>query len=503
MEAVAPDRQLAGRYTLVEQIGAGGMATVWRAEDSVLARAVAVKVLRDPLASDAALLERFRREAVGAARLAHPNIVRVYDAGTDGEHSFIVMEYVPGRTLRALLDEQGALDPPAAAGVTIGILSALACAHAAGVLHRDIRPGNILIAPGGLVKVTDFGLAAAAFGDKDLETTGELLGTVGYVAPEQVQGGDVTAATDIYAAGLVLSELLTGRRVFEGPTDLATAMARLTTRPAAPSAIRPGIPRALDQVVARATALRPDERYPSADGMRAALERFAGPSDRPLLPPPRSAEPAAPPPTGRSSLRAWMLVPLVVVVVAAAVIAGGLALGRLSIGGPLGIQAASPSPASTGAVALERITIASATSEDPQGPDGTEHPDQARLAIDGDPATVWTTDHYQTADFGNLKTGVGLWLEFDATSEVHTVTITSPLPGWTFQVFASPDGPGTSATPLASPDGRSTFTSGAGTLTVTLRPERAPGVLIWITGLAPDGARYAASIAEVSVRGTP
>jgi serine/threonine-protein kinase len=413
------------------------------------------------------------------------------------------MEFVSGPTLRALLEGAGALDPPAAAGVTVGVLSALACAHAAGVVHRDIRPGNILIAPGGLVKVTDFGLAAAASARGDLETTGEMLGTVGYVAPEQIQDGEVTAATDVYATGLVLYELLTGRPAFRGPTDLAAAMARLATRPVPPSAMRPRIPRAMDQIVARATALRPEDRYPSADGMRAALERFAGESDRPLLPPTRAADqPATAPPAERSTVRGWMLVPLVVVLVAAAVIAGGLALGRLSLGGPLGIQAAAPdSPAaSTGTgTALTLIAIAAAHDEDPQGPDGGENPDTVSLAIDGDPATVWTTDHYQTAKFGNLKTGVGLWLAFDASAEVHTVTITSPLGGWTFQLFA---GPTPSGTPMTSPDGPTSFTASDGSLTVALRPQHARGVLVWITGLAPDGGRYAASIAEVAVEGT-
>jgi hypothetical protein len=497
MEAVAPDRQLAGRYTLVEQIGAGGMATVWRADDSVLARVVAVKVLRDQLAADGPLLERFRREGVGAARLAHPNIVRVYDAGTDRGHAFIVMEFVSGPTLRALIESGGAVDPPAAARVTVGVLSALACAHAAGVVHRDIRPGNILIAPGGLVKVTDFGLAAAAFAVADLETTGEILGTVGYVAPEQIQDGEVTAATDVYATGLVLYELLTGRPAFQGPTDLATATARLTTRPVPPSAMRPGIPRAMDHIVARATALRPEDRYPSADGMRAALERFAGDSDRLMLPTTRTADPAAAaPPAQRSAIRGWMLVPLVVVLVTAAVIAGGLALGRLSLGGPLGIQAGAPSSPATAGPALAPITIVAARDEDPQGPDGGENPDTVGLAIDGDPSTAWTTDHYRTAKFGNLKTAVGLWLEFDASADVRTVTITSPLAGWTFQLFADavPSG-----TPIASPDGRTSFTARDGSLTVTVRPQHAPGVLVWITGLAPDDGGFAASIAEVAV----
>src|SRR5262249_38294299 len=155
---------------------------------------------------------------------------------TDDGLVFMVMEYVPGETLRAMLDRTGALEPPAAAGLTMDLLSALACAHAAGVIHRDVKPGNVLITPGGMVKVTDFGLAAA-FGGADAGTTGQLLGTVGYVAPEEVGGdGTVSPATDLYATGLVLHELLTGQQAFRGETDRATAMARLTATPAPPSA---------------------------------------------------------------------------------------------------------------------------------------------------------------------------------------------------------------------------------------------------------------------------
>jgi hypothetical protein len=256
----------------------------------------------------------------------------------------------------------------------------------------------------------------------------------------------------------------------------------------------------MDHVVERATALRPEDRFPSADGMRAALERFTGSSDRPLLPPARPTGPPDPPPAGRSALRAWMLVPLVVILATAAVIAGGLALGRLSLGGPLGIQAASPAPSTSArAAAFAPIAIAGARSEDPQGPDGNEHPDQVGMAIDGDPATAWTTDHYATATFGNLKTGVGLWVEFDSSAEVHTVTITSSLPGWTFQLYATPEASGT---PLASAKGSTTFTAAEGLTTITLRPRPAAGLLIWITGLAPDHGKFSASIEDVAVRGT-
>jgi serine/threonine-protein kinase len=472
------------------------MSTVGRADDSVLARAVAVKVLHAHLSENGDLLERFRREAVAAARLAHPNLVRVYDAGTDAGSAFIVMELVPGRTLADVIREGGPLEPSTAVDVTMAVLSALDCAHAAGIVHRDVKPGNILVAPDGLVKVTDFGLAPA-FDATDLEMTGEMLGTVAYVAPEQIQGGTVTVATDVYATGLVLYELLTGRRAFQGETELATALARLTTRPPAPSAIRPGIPRGLDRVVERGTAVRPEQRYSSAASMRAALERFAGSPDAPLLPPAQSEPPPPAVAPTRGSLRAWMLVPLVVVLAAAAVIAGGLALGRLSLGGPLGIRAVGPTPSAS--IRLRPIPIVSAHDEDPSGVDHSENPGSVPLAIDGNADTAWSTEHYVSAGFGNLKDGVGLWLDFGASSDVRAVTITTLGPGWTFQLYSNP---GAQGSPLVAEDGRtSTFTAKGDSTTVRLEPVHARGILIWITGLAPEGDGFAATVAEASVQG--
>jgi hypothetical protein len=310
----------------------------------------------------------------------------------------------------------------------------------------------------------------------------------------------VTVASDVYATGLVLYELLTGRRAFRGETELATALARLTTRPPAPSAIRPGIPRGLDQVVERATAMRPEQRYSTAASMRAALERFGGGLEATLLPAPAPGEPTPPVATpARGSLRGWMLVPIAVVLVAAAVIAGGLALGRLSLGGPLGIRAAEPTPSASPPVRLRNVAVVSAHDEDPFGQDRSENPGSVPLAIDGDAGTAWSTEHYASADFGNLKEGVGLWLDFGRSSDVRSVSITTLQPGWTFQLYPTPDAKGS---PLLAEDGRtSTFTAKGGTTTVHLEPEHTRGVLIWITGLAQGDNGYAATVAEVSVQG--
>src|SRR5439155_4909104 len=257
LEAIPPDRRLADRYILLEPVAAGGMAQVWRGHDTVLARTVAVKILRQSLADDPEFAERFRREAVAAARLSHPNIVSVFDTGMDRDSYFIVMEYVGASTVRDVLDSRGAVEPPEAAAYILPVLSALSYAHATGVIHRDVKPANILIGEEGRVKVTDFGIAKAAFAGGDLTTTGTVLGTVRYLSPEQVQGSQLDARSDVYSTGAVLYELLTGRPPFTAESDIATAMMRLTTDPLPPRAVRPTIPRGVEAVVLRSLARKP------------------------------------------------------------------------------------------------------------------------------------------------------------------------------------------------------------------------------------------------------
>jgi tRNA A-37 threonylcarbamoyl transferase component Bud32 len=500
MEAVAPERRLAGRYVLEELIATGGMAEVWRARDDVLARMVAVKILRADLADDPSLSERFQREAVTAARLTHPHIVSVFDTGVDDDTRYIVMEHFAGRSLREILEDRKALPTGESVSIMLPVLEALGFAHGHGLIHRDVKPGNILVEDG-RVKVTDFGIAKAAYAHGDLTTTGAMLGTVRYVSPEQVEGGEIDSRSDLYSAGVVLYEMLTGRPPFTAQTDVATAMMRLTSDPLPPRAIRPGIPRGLESVVMRALARGPEDRFSSAEAMRAALERQAGPFDPSVTQPFRPthhADEEAPSRRG-SALRSWMLVPLLLILLAGAAVAAGLALGRLEIGGPLGVR---PAPQVTGNAPADaaRIRVVGAKDYDPQGADGSENSNETPLAIDGNPSTAWVTDHYSTAAFGRLKDGVGLWLEFGRLTQVGRVMIRSPLPGWTFELKA-----GSLARlsgPLASDGGQTTFsTSASGRADVTLEPVKTSGILIWITGLAPDQGRFAAAVAEVSVQG--
>jgi serine/threonine-protein kinase len=504
MEAIAPHRRLAGRYVLDELIATGGMATVWLGRDEVLARTVAVKCLRENLAADPVFLERFRREAAAAGRLTHPCIVNVFDAGLDDGTSYIVMEHFEGRTLMDVLDQEAPLDPARAVALLLPVLAALQCAHDAGIVHRDVKPGNILVGADGRVKVTDFGIAHAVQDAHDLTTTGALLGSVRYLAPEQVNGGEISPRTDLYSVGIVLYEALTGRPPFRAENDVAAALLRTSRDPVPPRDLRAGIPRGLEAAVMRAMARPSEARFPSADAMARDLERY-GSSEPATMPqgilPVRDAGSAHAVPS--SVFRSWMLVPLVVFALAAVAIVVGLALGRLRLGGPFGIRAAAPNAQAETPPPARAIRVLRAADFDPPPGDGSEHPEDVTLAIDANPDSAWATDHYASATFGNLKAGVGLFLDFGRPQTVDRVTLSSPVPGWSFQVKAG-SSPDASGEPLPGNGGATTFSVGAsGRVVVNLGGVRASGLLIWITRLASDGGRFAAAIRDVSVAGSP
>ncbi|HEY0717367.1 MAG TPA: protein kinase, partial [Streptosporangiaceae bacterium] len=252
-------RLLDGRYQVESQVAMGGMATVYQAMDTRLDRRVALKVMHADLARDEEFVNRFIGEAKSVARLSHPNVVAVYDQGRDGSYLYLAMEYLPGRTLRNLLDERGWFPPHEALAIMVPLLSGLAAAHRAGLVHRDVKPENVLVAPDGHLKVVDFGLARALTMTHQTRV-GQIIGTVAYLAPEQVTGAGTDARTDVYAAGVVLFELLTGSKPHTGDSPLSVAYKHVNESVPAPSQRAGGIPPAVDQLVLRATSRDPRGR---------------------------------------------------------------------------------------------------------------------------------------------------------------------------------------------------------------------------------------------------
>jgi serine/threonine-protein kinase len=262
-----------GRYRIQRKLGAGGMADVYLAEDQELGRRVAIKILNSRHGNDDQFIERFRREAKNAAALNHPNIVSIYDRGEAEDTYYIAMEFLDGRTLKELIVSRGAAPINVAIEYARQILSALRFAHRHGIVHRDIKPHNVLVDGEGRVKVTDFGIARA--GTSQMTETGSIVGTAQYLSPEQARGTEVDPRSDLYSLGVVLYELLTGKTPFDGETPVEIAMKHLSNTPKPPSKLRGDIPPELDMVVLRALAKNPDDRYQSADEMEADLDRVA------------------------------------------------------------------------------------------------------------------------------------------------------------------------------------------------------------------------------------
>lgn len=326
-------KRLAGRYELLEKIGQGGMSRVYRGNDLLLNRTVAVKVLKDQMAEDPDFTRHFRREAQAAARLSHPNIVSVYDVGEDEEVYFIVMEHVPGENLKQYIRRRGRLSAPEAVAVARQIAEALVQAHAAGVIHRDIKPQNIILTNGGTVKVADFGIAHAV--DGTTVTNGSTIyGSVHYFPPEQARGNVVGEQSDLYSLGIVLYEMVTGRVPFSGDTPLSVAMKHLQEDIPPPRRLEQDVPEPLERIILKAVRKDPHERYRSArelledlilfqnTGQSRAVVEDGCDQDTIRVSAAVLARAAAKPPVGGGRRKAWFLPLVIVVLLSASLLAG-------------------------------------------------------------------------------------------------------------------------------------------------------------------------------------
>jgi len=329
---VAPETMVDGRYRVLSRLGSGGMADVYCAEDTHLGRQVALKVLYRRFAQDAEFVERFKREAQSAAGLTHPNVVNVFDRGEHDGTYYIAMEYLPGRTLKEVIGERGALDQEAVIDVGIQILRAASFAHRRGVVHRDLKPHNVMLDDAGNAKVTDFGIARA--GASEMTEAGSIMGTAQYLSPEQAQGHPATAQSDLYSVGIILYELLTGRLPFDGESAVAIAVQHLNDQPAPISSLRPDVARELEAAVMGGLAKDPGSRWADADefiraleGARAALATQPLGQDTaafaPLPPTAVASADGAPPPTDEDEPKLrwpWFALALTALLVALALL---------------------------------------------------------------------------------------------------------------------------------------------------------------------------------------
>ncbi|HEY2480095.1 MAG TPA: protein kinase [Solirubrobacterales bacterium] len=494
---------LSGRYRLEAKLGSGGMSTVYLARDTTLDRPVAVKVMHREMSEQADQLERFRQEARAVAKLSHPNVVAVIDAGEDGGYPYIVFEYVEGETLKARINRVGALDVQESLAYAIEIARGLTVAHARKMVHRDIKPQNVLIDAEGRAKLTDFGISRQL--EKDgLTATGRVLGTTDYVAPEQAMGRGADQRSDIYSLGVVLFEMLTGSVPFQADSQVGVAMKHVNEELPDVQAERPELSAATALVVERATAKDPAKRYADIgemiDDLSTALEVEAARAGS-TTGEATSVLEAVPPAKRKLSSRArwsWAAIAAVVIIAAGALVATQLiGSGNSPIGGK---GSGGDHKSAEHAVAIE-----GATDYDPEG-DGHEDPETVELAVDGNPTgTAWSTEHYDSDTFAGTKTGpdpgVGLYVTIQAAASPTTMKIVSPTPGWDAQIFAAAAGPPEEIEEWGEPIAEVTDASKEQEVDLHLG-EAAKYFLIWFTKASPardQEGRFQVEVSDVKL----
>ncbi|CAN5202129.1 hypothetical protein BH24ACT23_BH24ACT23_08460 [soil metagenome] len=489
---------LSARYRLDSKLGSGGMSTVYLALDETLQRNVAIKVLHREMGDQPDQLERFRREARAVAQISHPNVVAVIDAGNDESgHPYIVFEHVEGETLKQRIDRLRRLPLSEAAAYAIEVGRGLQAAHLANMVHRDVKPQNVLIDPEGRAKVTDFGIALSMEAD-GLTKTGRVLGTTDYVSPEQAMGKEVDVRSDIYSLGIVLYEMLHGDVPFKADTLVGVAMKHVNDPMPQIQHSRPGVSAALASVVERATQKEPRKRYTDMDAilsdLEAALEveiaRAGGSSGEAttvLDSVPRRRRILS----SRSVSIAGILLVLAGVLVALALVELGGETTREEPRGGTDLSA----PASG-----DEISIDAVDAFDPVGGDG-EHSDEVSLATDGNPQTAWTTETYTDSPSmeANGKPGVGLIVDAGEPVPGRRLTITTGDLGWSGAIYGAVDGPPETIEEWGSP--LADFEMDQEEKTAELTENESRYYLILVTDLTenPDLDGFYASIGNVSL----
>jgi tRNA A-37 threonylcarbamoyl transferase component Bud32 len=494
--------KLNDRYRLEARIGAGGMSTVYRALDETLQRRVAIKLMNREVASDSDQLERFRREARAVAQLSHPHIVGVIDAGEDEGRPYIVFECVDGETLKERIRRRGRLPIPEAVAYAIEIARALGAAHARQIVHRDVKPQNVLIDEEGSAKVTDFGIART-LDEEGLTADGRVLGTTDYVSPEQALGQPVTGQSDLYSLGVALYEMVTGEVPFKGDNQVAVAMKHVREELPDVQAKRPEVSAALASVIDTATAKRLEDRYHDASEMIEDLEEvLAIETSRAGTATGEATAVLRTLPSGTRrrisfSLRHRTIMPLLALAVVAAGVGIAVWLAARTHHGT-GRPAQAPPPKHTAVGLCQNC----ANAYNPDGIGGTaQDNNDAGLAIDGDPATYWHTDQYYS---GSLeKPGVGLYVDARPGVAAQIMRIQTDTPGFSAEIRVRTTPPDPAATdPGGNSDGW-TQVANVGSVTRTqdiqlsTRGMRYRYYLVWITKLPPG--RQSVELNEITL----
>ena len=488
---------LNGRFRLEEQIGSGGMSTVYRAFDEVLERSVAIKVMHASIADDGVQLERFRREARTAAKMSHPHVVTVIDAGEDEGHPFIVLEYVEGETLKERIRRCGPLPVPEAVAYAIEIGRALQAAHGERMVHRDVKPQNVLIDPEGRAKVTDFGISRSLDAAEGLTATGRVMGTTDYVSPEQALGEAVTEQSDVYSLGIVLFEMLAGRPPFRAESQVGVAMKHVREPMPDVQKVRPEVSAALAAVVDRATAKERPNRYGSINQMLSDLEQAlavevarhghpTGEATSVIRALPRKSAEIVP--RRWRNPRLWATT-LALVAIGAALLIVGLLLNAEQDDKPVAGPPPAPPPAQV-------VELASAATFDPAG-DNEEHDDEVGFAIDNDPATRWTTENYTQGGGLGRKPGVGLYVTARSPVAATRLDLWTRTPGFDVEVYAAEE-PGETIEDWGRPVGSARDVGAKEEIPLDTGGRAFRHYLIWITKL-PEGQR--ADLARVHLLG--